>query len=275
MIAVGRSVSSGSPPLITLDALAAAAATAVDNLVVFDQVDSTHAVALRLIEQMDVEGFGLRPTAILAGRQTRGAGRGRRSWASPRGGVYLSWLVSGLAAEQIAGLPMIAAAAIHGAVAELGIGGAELKWPNDLLVAGRKLAGIIVHARHGETTWATIGLGVNVTVSPPLDAQDRPATSLSDLLPDRDLAGAAVRLAAAYLSRLGDGLGSPADAIAHWRSALVHRPGDHLQVRLGSGEALQGSYVGVTAEGHLRLDTGREVRTLTGGDVVEGPADPA
>ena len=58
----------------------------VDNVIYFDEVDSTHAVALRLIDQVDVEGLCLRPTVVLAGAQSRGTGRGDRRWVSPRGG---------------------------------------------------------------------------------------------------------------------------------------------------------------------------------------------
>ena len=83
----------------------------VDNVVLFEEVDSTHAAALRLIDQVDVEGLGLRPTVVIAEAQSRGTGRGGRRWVSPRGGLYLSWLSIGIRDDVVNRLPMLAAAA--------------------------------------------------------------------------------------------------------------------------------------------------------------------
>ena len=99
------------------------------------------------------------------------------------GGLYLSWLRSGIKAETIAQLPMLAAAAAHDAIARIGVSDIRIKWPNDILVGGRKLAGVLVFARHGDTTWVTVGLGVNVETTPVLEeSSGMPATSLAEIL---------------------------------------------------------------------------------------------
>ncbi len=102
-------------------------------------------------------------------------GRAGRSWFSPPGGLYLSWLAAKLAPETVAQLPMIAAAATHEALVRLGIEGAVIKWPNDLLVDGRKLAGLLFHARHGATTWAVVSVGINLKQAPSIPG-DEPET---------------------------------------------------------------------------------------------------
>jgi len=136
----------------------------VENLVLFKITGSTHALARTLIA-----------------RQDGGEGRGNREWESPAGGLYMSWLRSGLAAETIAQLPMLAAAAAQAAVTGIGVPNARIKWPNDILVNGSKLAGLLVFARHGETSWVTIGLGVNLETAPIIDNSDAlPATSVAD-----------------------------------------------------------------------------------------------
>ena len=151
----------------------------VENLVLFDVTDSTHALARKIIVGMDDESQRLGATLILTDRQDKGEGRGGRCWESPTGGLYMSWLRSGIKAETIARLPMLAAAAAHDAITRIGVSDARIKWPNDILVNGRKLAGILVFARHGDTTWVTVGLGVNLETVPDVDkTEGLPAISV-------------------------------------------------------------------------------------------------
>ena len=86
-------------------------------------------------------------TAVVAERQTGGRGREGRSWESPAGGCYLSVLLRPQAART-ALLPLAAGVAVAEAVQGFGVA-SELKWPNDVLVGGRKLAGILAEASSG------------------------------------------------------------------------------------------------------------------------------
>jgi biotin-(acetyl-CoA carboxylase) ligase len=104
----------------------------VENLVFFDVTDSTHALARQIIAEMDDESQKLGATLILADRQDKGEGRGGRSWESPTGGLYMSWLRSGIKAETIAQLPMLAAAAAHHAISN----GRTTSWPTAARLPG-------------------------------------------------------------------------------------------------------------------------------------------
>ena len=104
-----------------LDHLMEELARHVENLVLFEVTDSTHALARRIITEMDEESQKLGATLILADRQEKGVGRGDRSWESPAGGLYMSWLRSGIKAETITQLPMLAATAAWDAITRIGV----------------------------------------------------------------------------------------------------------------------------------------------------------
>ena len=244
-----------------------------ENLLLFEVVDSTHDVALRMVEQMDAEGMQLWPTVVMARQQRAGRGRGERSWMSPRGGLYLSWVSSGLDAERLAELPLLAAAAAHAAVAPWADDGVRLKWPNDLMLDGAKLGGVLVHARHGDPVWVTVGLGLNVHGAPGLAAgADYQATCLADHHPEPLERDVVDRLAVGFVRNFAGALDDPGPAIERWRESLLHRPGDRLTVRLASGQRLTGRFDGLTEEGFLRLGVEDGERVVSSGDVVEGLA---
>lgn len=242
----------------------------VDNVVLLDAVDSTHAMAKRLIADMDVESQDLRSSLIVADRQDSGEGRGGRRWESPLGGLYLSWLRSGLKAETVELLPMIAASAALSAVAGIEIDNARIKWPNDILVADKKLAGMLVFARHGETIWVTVGLGINVATEPVLhDDEAMPATSISSILGDGDDDARRRALAYTFVEALTSSIEDPQPALDFWRRNLIHRPGDAIRVRLASGKIVTGTLQDLTPQGHLVVRDGDDERVLTGGDIIE------
>lgn len=242
----------------------------LDAIVVLDAVDSTHELALRLIEQFDTEGLQIRSAVLMARTQSHGRGRGHHRWASPHGGLYLSWVRSGLTAAEAASLPIAAAAAAARAVAGLGLEAVQVKWPNDLLVGAAKLGGILSHARHGSPAWATVGLGVNLTLTPTGDElEGKPATSVADHLPERPWEEWASSLAGTFVSELEEGLARPHRAREEWHRRLVHRPGDPITVRLSPHEVVSGRFDGLTEEGFLRLTVGSDQRVITTGELVE------
>jgi len=254
-----------------VDQIAEALAGGAENIICFDTVDSTHRVAQRLVEQLDVEGIELKPTLILAATQSAGQGRGDRHWVSGEGGLYLSWLVSGLEPSVIGRLPLLAAAAVWSALDEAGLDGHRIKWPNDILVGGRKLAGILVHARHSDPTWSIVGLGVNLSSAPDVGGGGMPpATALVEHLPARSWDEWAPTLVAGFVRSLNASLIDHEPAIALWRNHLAHHEGDLLAVRLASGEVRRGVFAGLTDDGFLRLGLKDEVQVIAAGDVIEG-----
>jgi len=242
----------------------------VDNVVFLDAVDSTHSLALRLIDQIDNEELTLRATVVVATAQRFGVGRGNRRWTSPPGGLYLSWISARVADEVIPQLPMLAAAAAHSALTAVGVGRAGIKWPNDILVGDRKLAGMLVHARRGETVRVTVGLGVNIQpVTDPIDDPIHPPTSLVEQGVE-DLHGElAIEVAVNFVSDLTVSLGHQEPALRRWRDQLIHEAGDRITVRLSSGTVESGTFAGLTDEGFLRLEQETGERIITGGDVIE------
>jgi len=143
----------------------------------YDEIDSTNAEALRLTQQGE-RG----PLWITAVRQSAGRGRRGRSWASLSGNLHTSLLVTDAGPPE--GWPQIsfvAALAVHDAVVEVAPDlrpMLELKWPNDLLLAGSKCAGILIEGEGGEGEGGVaIGIGVNCATHPTDAAY--PATDLA------------------------------------------------------------------------------------------------
>ena len=124
-----------------------------------EETGSTNDDARILAEQGACEG-----TVVLAARQTRGRGRFRRTWESPTGGIYFSAVLRpAVPMSDLAPLPLvIALGTAHG----LAKAGAKpgLKWPNDVLLCGRKVAGILleVSGQPDRVDWVVAGVGINV-----------------------------------------------------------------------------------------------------------------
>lgn len=250
--------------------LVAAARPAVANVVVHQRIDSTHAWALRLIEQAESEEIVLPTTLVIAREQAHGQGRAGRLWVSPPGGLYLSWISAGLEAPTIAMLPMIAAAAAHTAVGALGIERVEIKWPNDILVAGRKLAGLLVHSRHGATNWVTVGMGINIDRAPTIrDGSSTRAVAVADLIAGGDFVSISEIMVRIISEELQAGVTSPEEHIERWKENLHHTSGDEMTVRAADGSLVRGRFTGLTDEGHLRLTVDGVEQIISAGDVIE------
>src|SRR5262249_45241127 len=130
------------------------------KVVAFDETTSTLDVA----HVLGAEG-ALAGTLILADAQTAGRGRLGRSWTSERGaGIWLTMIERPSDVVAIEVLPLRIGLALANALDAFAVETVSLKWPNDVYVAGRKLAGILVEARWREAAleWIAIGIGINV-----------------------------------------------------------------------------------------------------------------
>ena len=182
----------------------------------------------------------------------------------------MSWLRSGIRAETIAQLPMLAAAAAHHAITRLGVADTRIKWPNDILANGRKIAGILVFARHGETSWVTVGLGVNLETVPVIEAgKGLPATSVAEQVGEGDVDTLRYELVCTFVDELDRMMKDPDPAIENWRELLIQRPGDTVDVRLASGMLVSGTLLELTEEGFLKIRENGKERVITGGDIIE------
>lgn len=139
---------------------ALAALLALPRVVVFDEVGSTLDVAHALGESGDPAG-----TLVLADAQTAGRGRMGRSWRSEHGaGIWLTLLERPASGESLGVLALRLALAIAPVLECFADAPTRLKWPNDVYVGGRKLAGVLVEARWrgARLDWVAIGVGINV-----------------------------------------------------------------------------------------------------------------
>jgi BirA family biotin operon repressor/biotin-[acetyl-CoA-carboxylase] ligase len=209
-------------------------------------------------------------TAVLAERQTGGRGREGRTWQSPRGGLYLSVLLR--PREQRASLiPLAAGVAVAQAVEPLGVE-ARLKWPNDVLASGRKLAGVLAEASSGGAgvEWVALGIGVNVALDP-LSLPEELRASVTSLRAEGAGEAAPGPVAAAVLARLAvwyDALReAPARVVAAWRERAIPWWGTLVDVRSGAS-ALRGRLLAVDDDGALVIELpGGERRRLVTGEV--------
>ena len=205
------------------------------------------------------EGVWLR-----AERQSLGRGRLGRSWASPPGNLYASTLVRVRPSDPPAAtLALVAAVALEETVSAYVPGMALLKWPNDVLIDGAKLSGILLERAGGAVV---IGIGVNLAHHP--TNTDRVATSLAVY----DVAIApedfVETLADAFARWVERWRGQGIDVIRRRWVANAHPLGTPLTVRLPDGPALDGLFDGLDPEGALilRLADGTR-RVIHAGDV--------
>ncbi|WPD22049.1 MAG: biotin--[acetyl-CoA-carboxylase] ligase [Candidatus Electrothrix scaldis] len=144
----------------------------------FSTLDSTNILALAMAEQGAEHG-----TVIHADRQSGGRGRGKRKFASPVGGLYFSLILR--PELDLVDLPLLTLAAGTGlclSFREALSVPVMMKWPNDLYVYERKMAGILTESgpiRGGQAEFVVIGVGVNVSTAPELFPQELRQKSIS------------------------------------------------------------------------------------------------
>lgn len=144
------------------------------------EVDSTMDEARRAAERGEGEGL-----VVAADRQTTGRGRRGRTWFSPEGNLNATVLLRPtVAADRATWIPLLAGVAVAEAIERLVDVQARVKWPNDVVVGDRKVAGILTESQwdgEGRLAWVLVGVGVNGNVRPEaLPAEIRQtATSLS------------------------------------------------------------------------------------------------
>jgi len=152
----------------------------VPRIVLFDQVGSTLDVAHDLGEQGAEAG-----TLVLADAQTAGRGRMGRSWRSDAGaGIWLTLIERSSSEEALGVLALRLALALAPALDPFAAERVRLKWPNDIFVGDKKLAGVLVEARwHGSRLdWLAIGVGINVRVPDRMDAASLTTTERVSIL---------------------------------------------------------------------------------------------
>lgn len=230
----------------------------------YDTLGSTNAEALALARAGE-RG----PLWVTARCQSAGRGRRGSTWVSPAGNLYASLLVSEpVPPEHAPQLSFVAALAVHDAVAECAPTldpSLTLKWPNDLLLGGAKLAGILIEGENEPRFVAVIGIGVNCAHHP--DDTPYPATDLATagaLVPPERLFAA---LAGAMQMRLAEW--QRGEGFATTRATWLKRAaglGQTIRVRLPEGE-LSGRFEGIDEVGRLLLRERGTTAAIAAGEV--------
>ena len=195
-------------------------------------------------------------TVITADEQTAGRGRQGRSWVAPPGRALLMSLVLRDLDERTPLVPLAAAVAICRAFPEAN----GIKWPNDVWVDGRKVAGILVEGRPREG-WAVLGIGLNVATEQHEFPEELRETATSLRAAGSALTTPAHALAE-LLSALDEWIGAAPEAVLEaWRERDALR-GQRIAWTGGEGVA-----AGVDADGSLLVETDNGVRALHAGEV--------
>ena len=207
----------------------------------------------RRLRSLAAVGGAVPWTTVVAGEQTAGRGRAGRSWHSPPGaGLWMSVLLE-LDADSGSGiLPLAAGVSVARALEEVSGAPMGLKWPNDILFGGRKIAGILCEARGPDARGAIVGIGVNVRR--PEEGYPPGLEVHAAFLGEASAAGVRLpRLAGAIIRELHRWAAPPPARLAgalrgEWeaRDVLPGRP-----VRLAGGRS--GTARGVSGEGWLRV----------------------
>ncbi len=239
------------------------------RLIFRDVVDSTNDAAMALAREGACEG-----TVVWARRQTRGRGRQGRSWVSDAGNLYCSTIVRPICIPAVAAtIGFVAALAAAETVAALPIrGDVRIKWPNDILIDGAKVAGILIEAdmdASGTVIAMVIGIGINVANAPRSAETRYPATSLDQVAkePGVDPETVLGHLCAALDERMAlwrrDGFGPVRD---RWL-AMAFRLGETITVGTDGG-VLRGRFEGLADDGALMLRDGNDLKRISAGDVL-------
>ena len=232
---------------------------------VVERCDSTNTLLLR--------ERGNATLVLAAEGQTAGRGRRGRRWYSTAGAdlTFSLAVTLGRPARELGTLSLVAGVATARALRSAGVHRAALKWPNDLVVEGAKLGGILVETRGaGAATRAVFGIGINCRRAPEREARLRRSLISLDafIAPDRNVLVQEIsRTLLAVLQRF-ELRGFEA---ADWEALDAHA-GQRLRVRLADGRTLSGVACGLAEDGALRLRNRTGVRAVRSGRVVRARA---
>jgi BirA family biotin operon repressor/biotin-[acetyl-CoA-carboxylase] ligase len=233
------------------------------RLEVFDELGSTSDLCTGRARAGEAEGL-----AVMALKQTAGRGSRGRSWQAPVGNLNFSVLIRPSLPAALAGIFSLSAGlAVVEALEQFFAPPTILKWPNDVLIADAKLAGILIDAAPvgQHLDWLVIGIGVNLRNAPEIPG--RSTTSLAahhvDLGPHD--------AAAAILARLSSWQDAdPFDIRSAWL-ARAHPIGTALEIR-GAHQTHIGTFAGLSPAGELLLQTKNRIEPISTGDVMLGLA---
>lgn len=234
------------------------------KLMAFAEIDSTNEEAKRQVES----GTAM-PMLITAGRQTAGRGRRDRNWQSPVGNIAATLLQPLLEPLDQAGQHgFMIALAISAAFDEMSDSAeSQLKWPNDVLVEGAKLSGILLEIAYDPAgqPWLISGFGVNVASAP--ESPHYRTACFKDFVAEAEADTVLLAILEHYFAlwdiQSDEGFAPIRDL---WLEKAV-KLNEEIVARLPNGEVVQGIFRDMTDDGALRLDVNGADRLITAGDI--------
>jgi BirA family transcriptional regulator, biotin operon repressor / biotin---[acetyl-CoA-carboxylase] ligase len=247
---------------------------AIESLAVIPRVASTNLVARRIVRECIENELSLPQAMIIAGEQFAGRGRNQRTWSSPPGkGIYATTLLT-RTAEEMPMMPLTMATIVAGFLRDTFGIEARIKWPNDVLAGGRKIAGILIEGRLQESkAYLLIGTGVNV--EPVQDDQRPNAVSIREVATRgfTDVDDAIVKFVE-YVDAALTRRPSRKEVVAEWRRLAIHNPGDPVSCNLGE-RTVSGTWSGIDEHGRALLNTAQGRIAISAGDLIAFDGEPS
>jgi BirA family biotin operon repressor/biotin-[acetyl-CoA-carboxylase] ligase len=228
----------------------------------FHEVSSTMDVARELARKGVEEG-----TLVIAERQTTGRGRLSREWQSPQGGIYFTIILKPkISPSQASRINLMASVAVARTIRKLFGLSAELKWPNDVLINGKKVCGILAEMDAETDTVNFVNVGIGINANSPISQLEHTATSLKEQL-GREISRK--EFLRSLVNEINEQyvLLTRAELLEEWKNLSVTL---NKWVRVVSlGETMEGQAIDIDASGAL-LIKGRDglVRTVIAGDCI-------
>ncbi|HNB51668.1 MAG TPA: biotin--[acetyl-CoA-carboxylase] ligase [Anaerolineales bacterium] len=213
-------------------------------------------------------------SVVIADEQTAGRGRTGRRWLTPRGAALAVSVIlyPQVEPESLALINGLGALAISDALATWGLA-SQIKWPNDVLLNGRKVAGILPEAQWmGETLRGVVlGMGINVRreAAPPAEKVHFPAGSVEEAL-GQPLARERLLREGLFALKHWVGCLEAPSFVQTWEERLAFR-GELVKILLPVGDPVVGTLLGLTRQGNLRLRVNDKIQVFSAGEIQMRP----
>jgi len=234
-----------------------------EHITVFSEVDSTMDAAARLSRRIADEDF-----TVAAGTQNSGRDRRGRPWSSPEGGLWATRVLHPAGSALRIQLYTLAGAAVMARILEQGRNlEASLRWPADVLVGRRKIAGVLAEARSSGDRIDYLALGVGVNVNNPVEDGLVSLTELTGRVEDRR---AVLRDWTAALERFLAGREFRSEEPPRWFNDRMCDLSQRVTIKLAdpAGSSAGGRILGVDGLGRLRIATSEGERHFAPGDII-------
>ncbi len=240
----------------------------IESVALMDRAASTNLLGKKIVAECFENDIPMPSAVIIAREQFAAKGRLDRTWLSPAGkGIYAT-VLNTRTTEELALVPLHAANIVASFLRETYKVDARIKWPNDILIDGKKVAGILIEARTREQeACLLIGIGINVrdvTGECPPTATSLERTSPVDHLEVDTATVAFVEFVDRELSRPL----TSQEVLTRWRELAVHQRGEKISCKVGERDVI-GRWGGIDDHGHAIVQQGTSSVLISGGDLIQ------